>query len=306
MAKTLEKLQAAGLANEEGELTTLAETEVELELGGEPEPETVVVEGEEEVTIALQDDAQNRSRVEVPKATLSKLRRTRREARAQVVEKDAELSEMRVKLADLQKATLKKPQYVDFPDDASYDVALLQYHSLTSAGPATPTPPIADPRPSDPPRGPDFSEAVNAHLDRAEKLGVNLEKFSQADGAVRTVLGDLATDALINAVGDGSEKAMYLLGTRPAQLQRLQQVLADDPTGLSAVNFIARMINKVTVTKKTISGAPAVTRSPNGGQGQLDSAAVGFNKRLDAAEKAGSVQKMVAIRREARKAGVKL
>ena len=68
---TLEKMQAAGMADDDGELTSPEETEAELELETEQDPDAVVAEGEGEATLSLADDDDeqgHQGRVEVPKA----------------------------------------------------------------------------------------------------------------------------------------------------------------------------------------------------------------------------------------------
>ena len=295
---TLEKMQAAGLVDDDEVLTGTEETEAELVLDEDDELEAVVAEGEEDEDDGhAGGDPDHQGRVEVPKKTLSQLRRTRREAREQVASKDSELEAMRRELQELKKATLKKPQYVDFASDDAYEAALLEYHALTrDSAPAAqhPRQQAAAQR-----QAPDFSDDVNAHLDRAEKLGVNLDRFAQADRAVRTVLGDMVTDAIISSVGPGSEKAMLLIGTRPAELAKVQQLLASDPSGLKVVSHLTRMAAKATVKGKTISGAPKPTRTPSGG-GALSPSK--FAKEEARLEKAGDVQGLVNLRREARKA----
>jgi hypothetical protein len=303
MSKTLEKMQAAGLADGDEGVTALTDTDAELELVTDDEPNGVVPDGEEEGTIALVGDDQDHSRVEVPKKTLSQLRRTRREAREQVQQKDSENSELRAELDALKKATLKKPMYTDFATDEAFEAALLEYHSLTSSQrPPAQATPAARPHKV---QGPDFSAEVNAHIDRAEALGVNLDKFAQADRAVRTTLGDPVVDAIIASVGAGSEKALMLIGSNPTKLAEVQQMLTDDPTGLRVVSHLARLAATSTVRKKAISDAPRATRSPTGGLA-VSAEAGPYNKRLAKAEKSGDVQGMVEIRREARKAGVTL
>ena len=303
---TLEKMQAAGLADDDGELTSPEETEAELELETEQDPDAVVAEGEGEATLSLADDDDeqgHQGRVEVPKSTLSQLRRTRREAREQADQANSENADLRRRLDTLTKATLKKPQYVDFATDAEFESALLEYHAI--AGQAQP-PAAAQPRQPAEQRqaqaqGPDYSDDVNAHLDRAEKLGVNAGKFVQAERAVRTTLGDNVTDAIISSVGPGSEKAIMVIGSRPAEMAKVQQLLASDPSGLKAISHITRLASKITVKGQTISGAPRVTRSPTGGSVPLADSQE-FAKKEKALEKRGDVQGLVNLRRAARKA----
>jgi hypothetical protein len=310
MSNTLEKMQAAGIADDDTGTTDPLPESGELVLEDDLDPDAVVADGEGEGTMVLAGDDQDHHRVEVPKKTLSQLRRTRREARDDAAQQHSENDDLRAELQALKKATLKKPSYVDFTTDADFEAALLEYHAIAGDSQAAPAPsrrvaaaPAARAQPA---QGPDFSEDVNAHIDRAEALGVDLTKFAQAERAVRTTMGDMVTDAIISAVGPGSEKAVMILGSRPAELAKVQQLLAEDPTGLRVVSHLTRLASKATVRKKTISDAPRATRSPQGDGQQVAAAAGPYEKRLAKADKTGDVQAMVKIRREARQAGVKL
>jgi hypothetical protein len=309
MSNTLEKMQAAGIADDDTGTTDPLPESGELVLADDPNPDAVVADGDGEGTMVLAGDDQSHQRVEVPKKTLSQLRRTRREARDDAAQTHSENDELRAELQALKKATLKKPSYTDFGTDAEFEAALLQYHAIAGdshAAPAQPRRAAAPAARAQPAQGPDFSEDVNAHVDRAEALGVDLTKFAQSERAVRTTLGDMVTDALISAVGPGSEKAVMILGSRPAELAKVQQLLAADPSGLRVVSHLTRLASKASVRGKTISDAPRATRSPQGDGQQVAAAAGPYEKRLAKADKTGDVQAMVKIRREARQAGVKL
>ena len=91
-----------------------------------------------------------------------------------------------------------------------------------------------------------------------------------------------------------------LIGSRPAEMAKVQQLLAADPSGLKVVSHLTRMAAKAQVKGKTISGAPRPTRSPSGG-GQVMAPAA-LDKKLAALEKSGDVQGMVELRRAQRKA----
>ena len=297
---TLDKMAAAGLLDDDEEQTTPNESEIELVLDDDETDEAVVAEEDESEDDGQPGDEQDhQGRVEVPKKTLSQLRRTRREAREQSAAKDGELEALRAQVQNLQKATLKKPQYVDFNSDDAFEAALLEYHAMTVGSLPAPAQQHPQGGPAQRP-APDFADDVNAHLDRAEKLGVNLDKFAQADRAVRSTLGDPVTDALISSVGRGSEKAMMIIGSRPAELAKVQQLLASDPSGLKVVSYLTRIAAKSNVRGKTISGAPPPTRSPSGGGGGLSPSA--YAKKEAALEKANDTAGLVKLRRDQRRA----
>jgi hypothetical protein len=294
---TLEKMQAAGLDVDDEELTPSDEFTDETELVLEGDDDTVVVADSDEGTLAEQGEEQHRhNKVSVTKQQLSKLRRTRREAREQAAEKDSELQSVRQELAELRRTVTPKPQYTDFANDEDYEKALLAYHQSVGDRPAAPQAEVRGPAAAD------HSDAINAHLDRVESLGVPAQKYMEADATVRQVFGDSITDALIAAVDDGSEKAILAMGSRPAELAAVQRLLTDDPSGLRAVSYLGKLAARTSFkSKKTISDAPSPTRSPAGGNsGALSDSA--FEKKMSAAEKAGDVQAMVNLRRAQRKA----
>jgi hypothetical protein len=90
MSNTLEKMQAAGIADDDGEPTTLPTESGDLVLEDDLDPDAVVADGEGEGTMVLAGDDQSHQRVEVPKKTLSQLRRTRREARDDAAQQHSE------------------------------------------------------------------------------------------------------------------------------------------------------------------------------------------------------------------------
>jgi hypothetical protein len=305
MATTLEKMQAAGLEVDDAEPTTPTEAIDEPELVLDDDDSAVVADESEEGTLVLQGEEQPHPRkVEVPKQTLSELRRTRREAREQVAEKDSELQQLRQEMAELRRTVTPRPKYADFRSDEDYEAAVIAYHQQVGKREEAPQQAQAPQRPNQPAQAqaPDYSDAVNAHIDRVEKLGVSATQYKQADQSVRAVFGDSVTDALIASVGEGSEIAMLAMGTRPEELAKVQRLLMDDPTGLKTVAYLGRLSARASFkSKKTISDAPSPTRSPTGG-GHLSANAKAFQKKLDAAEKAGDVQQMVTLRRQQRQA----
>lgn len=301
MASTLEKMQAAGEDVGEEELTTSTEPTDEPELVLEDDDSAVVADDSDEGALVLQGDEQpHHTKVEVPKQVLSDLRRTRREAREQAEEKDSELQQLRHELAELRRTVTPKPKYADFRSDEDYEAALIKYHQQVATEKESSAPVTQRPNQPERAEAPDYSDAVNAHIDRVEKLGVPAAQYRQADSVVRGAFGDLVTDALIASVGEGSEIALLAMGSRPAELQKVQRLLQEDPTGLKTVAYLGRLSARASFkSKKTISDAPAPTRSPTGG-GQPSGFDKELQKKMDAAEKRGDVQAMVTLRRQQR------
>ena len=298
MSNTLQKMVEAGLAEEE-ELTS-SEPEAELEIEAEDEPEAVVAEEEDEAEVVLgdeQDAPKDRSEPSGGvKATFAHLRRDRRELRQERSALSEENQALKARLDALEDATLRKPKYTDYATDEAYETALLQFHAAKSR--REQQAPQAQPAAAQP-QTRDFTDSVNAHYERAEKLGVNAGKFEAAERNVRSRLGDVLTDALIDAVGEGSEKAIMLIGTNAAEFDAVQSLLSSDPTGLKAVGRLNRLAERAKVTKPRVSGAPKPTRSPAGG-GKVSVSAL--DKKLAKAEKSNDANAMFKLRREKRKA----
>lgn len=314
---TLEKLQAAGLADDEKPAPTGDESEVELVLADEQVDDGVVTDDDSDDDPGEQGAAQQHQsgKVEVPKSTLSELRRSRRESREaeqaallREQEKDRELQEMRAKLDYLSNRVQLKPRYADFASDEDYEAALVDYYRATGNVPGRkqPAPQGQQPqqRQQPEPQQRDYSAAINAHVDRAEKLGITPAKFIAADVAVRKALGDNLTDEIIASMGDGSEKALYVLGTMPDQMAKIQRLLTEDRSGLKAIAEMGKIAGRASIrSTKSISDAPRPTRSPTGGgHGALGDE---YAKKEAKLEKSGDVQGLVKLRREARKAAKK-
>lgn len=294
---TLKDMQEAGLADADGELT-IPKGDENPEIDVELDPDAVVADGEGEAEIVL-GDAQDAPKDELEpglKRTLSHLRRDRRELRGENAGLSSENTALKARLDQLTAATLKKPRYVDFPTDDAYEAALLQYHAITGGQQPKPK----QPNPPRQQQAPDFSKSINAHYERAEKLGVNLAKFETAERNVRTQIGDVLTDALIDAVGVGSEKAVMLLGTNKKAFDELKSLLSSDPTGLKATTYLGRLAERARVTKSRVSGAGKPTRSPTGAGAIVPMGTL--EKKLEAAEKTGDPNKMFKARRAISKA----
>lgn len=260
MSNTLEKLVAEGGADPE-ELTPQndhAEPEIEPEL----EAEAVVAEPEGEVEIVLQDAGDASKALDKDKIdhAFTKLKRQKKaikqEAEATkdaLTSKNAEVEQLKAQMDELKRYAVKEPQYHDFDDEASYRQALLAYDRLVNT-PAQAA--NAETIPAPAPVQADFTDSVNSHYERAEKLGVNLDKFATAEKNLRTQFGEQLTDALIHEVGEGSEKVVMYLGSNPAQITDLQNMLVADPTGNSAVKHLIRMATRLETSKSSISKAP--------------------------------------------------
>jgi hypothetical protein len=159
-------------------------------------------------------------------------------------------------------------------------------------------------------------KAVTDHYVRAEKLatesGIEPEAYKATDSLVREAVeairpgsGDLIVDQLIARVGEGSEKVVYYLGRNPAELAKVQNALASDPTGLSAAVLMGQLNVKIGSPTKRKPTAPDPAAQIVGDESPKGNAnGKAFKRKYDEAVKKNDAQGRFDARRDARKAGV--
>ena len=155
-----------------------------------------------------------------------------------------------------------------------------------------------------------IESGVDQHYERAATLaaasGISPELYQSADHRVRSAVegtfpggGEQVTNALIAAIGEGSEKVFYNLGVSPKRLAELTAKLAADPSGLTAVAYLGSLKAELTapLRKKSNTPAPATTV-----QGDANTTDIGktLQKRYAEAHKRGDTQAAFDIRREAK------
>ena len=150
------------------------------------------------------------------------------------------------------------------------------------------------------------SVAVDAHYSRAEQLAkankIDAEVYQRSDLSVRTAISDDVAEALISKMGPGSEKVMFNLGRNPQRLNKLQTMLKEDPTGLSAMGFLGELKAELTPPKRK-TNAPAPARTAKGGA-NTSVPGKAMLKKYQAAHKSKNMNEAFSIRRAAKKAGV--
>lgn len=160
-----------------------------------------------------------------------------------------------------------------------------------------------------------MDSAVNDHYARAQTLvdegKVTEDSYRNADHNVRSAMeqsfkgqGDYYTDALIatlNSIGEGSEKVMYMLGSNPVKLGRLQELMRNDPSGLQASAYLGSLQSQALTPVKRQSVAPKPGSKVDGdvpAKGPADAMMKRYKRAGD------DVQKRIDIKREAKKAGI--
>lgn len=155
---------------------------------------------------------------------------------------------------------------------------------------------------------------LDSHYEKAQKLiddgKITEESFRNSDTLVRRSIdnlfkgqGNQMTDAMIstlNTLGEGSEKVMYQLGVNPAKMQELSNLLANDPSGLSAMGFLGRMQATITSPNKRRSQTPAPGSKVEGEGGNGGKAGTAQK----AYDKAGTSQERISMKRKAKREGI--
>lgn len=322
MSNTFEKMQAAGMVDAEESSTEVPEVVTE-ELGASSEVEAPVENDENtDTTLAGDDEFDGFELEEDEKAPSDEdkkqhaWKRVKQKAKAAKVEAKAsnkraetaesEVSVLRKQVALLAQGQMKKPDMLDYDtqDDFLRDmnkyaqvmqIAQPQQVTNQQAQQAYPT---AQPEYDDS----QYEEQLKAHYVRAEKSGLDPEKFANAERKVRETHGNMITDKLVDILGEGSEKVLFVLGTNDAALTKFNSLMKDDQSGLKAVAYLADLKQRVKPKKRTKSAAPEPDRAAKGGS----ITATALQKQFDKADKAGDAGEMFKLRRQAKRDGVKL
>jgi hypothetical protein len=143
-------------------------------------------------------------------------------------------------------------------------------------------------------------------VDKAREAEASLR---QSVDSVMTGQGDLVVDAMIERLGEGSEKVVLHLGRNPNSRARFIDALKEDPTGLKAAMVAAELKSKFSSSaNKRVTNAPKPSsrKVAGGGDGTTQQERA-FKKRLSEARKkpgAEAIQAAIAIKQEAKAAGL--
>lgn len=235
-------------------------------------------------------------------------------------EKDSEINKLRAEVEALKGGgqyhptmQIKKPTREEFDyDDDKYEEALGDYYAKLVKSNLESDNQKAQQQKAIEQQQQAMSQRVDGHYERAAKLskesGISAEDFAASDKAVRRVVAsipnfgeqgaDLAVDALISQMGEGSEKLMYYMGRNTHAQAKFKAALEEDPTGIKAMFLLGEMKAKVMEPVKKVSTAkkPAAQAKGEGEQKSVTN----WKRKYD---KAKSPQERFAIRREAKKAG---
>src|SRR5690554_6645197 len=141
--------------------------------------------------------------------------------------------------------------------------------------------------------------AVEHKIKDERVIGAIERATSEIDGATK-IEGSLAY--LLDAVGDGSERVAYYIGTNDNAMAKVKGLLQEDPTGLRASAYMARLVGQLKPNQRTKTSKAPPPDQPIKGDGSSASA-----KALqDRYTKTKDPQEMLKLRRKARELGVRL
>lgn len=254
-------------------------TETPEEPAAEPEAFDIVLTGEEPDS---RDDDQKLIPVS-PKA-LYKLRQGKREAKSEADELRREVENLK---AQMEKPTApesgtKPPDPLDFEDDDKYDAAMRKYvAALVNQNQAE-----TQQQSQQQQAAAQIEQSVKGHYDRATTMlseyRIDSEKYQNSERAVRERLGHDVFEAIVDAVGEGSERLTYFLGNNPAKLDEVESLLIEDPLGLRAIAHLGTLkgqLKKTPRNKQVSQAPPADSGLP--GSSNKDASLSALRKELD-------------------------
>lgn len=231
----------------EEEITEAVETEVEEIEAQAPEeaPEEIAEPESEEVTIAIEGEAEAPEVVEAP-AWVKDLRRQNREKEKQL----RELSEkLKAYEQPKQEALGPKPSLESCDYDADiFEQKLTEWHEKKRATEAAEAEKLKE-----------HEKALNAYQERLQayekrKKAVKLPNYEDAEDAVRAILSPIQQSIIVKHAA-APENVVYVLGNNPAKLEQLKAI--QDPIEYALA--VKDLESKLTVTKKQPKPAPEST-----------------------------------------------
>lgn len=248
---------------------------------------------------------------------------TRDKLKGRLREKDGEIEALRKEVESLKQLkaqatvttapaqSMKIPSPLDFKTDAEYAEAMRNYIrqevALTSQTQSAKSRQDAESRARE--------ESVESHYKRADSLiqqhGISPEVYQNADLKVRQSIdmvlpgaGDAVTDALIERLGEGSEKVMYYLGRNESARATLVNKLMADKTGISASVYLGQLLAmKATAPSNSTTRAPAPAAKVKGSN-KSSANAESMKKEYKQAHSSRDVQKAIDLKRKAKAAGI--
>jgi hypothetical protein len=281
--------------------------------------ENAWLKGDEEDVINTDEDDEKKP---FDNSTAGQIRR-KYKAKADKVsaEKDETISQLEKRIENMEKNGSKptpaqvsnKPERAKFRSDFEYIEALTDYKMDLRENERTSKTIAEQNKEQTDAATKKTNDAVDSHYQRAaalsEKSGIKPEAYQASDQRVREAVenlfpggGDSVVDALINNLGEGSEKVFYHLGVNKAKLQDFVESFSEGQ-GLKTAAMLGELKARLVIPDKRISRAPSPGEEiiSNGSGNQKETA---HKKIYNAAHKKGDIQKAYDAKKAARSAGI--
>jgi len=268
---TLEALEAeaaAELEAEEAPASVETEDEAKSVEGSE-------VEAESEESVSVDKAAQSgkeRKTVTLPAKELHKLRTERRERATQAEELKRQNEELLAKLALLSNPQPAEPVIPTYEsceyDEAKFAAKMAEWNQYQVKKQLADLQRMQLEQQQAQLMQQKAEQEIAQHYERAAALGV--PDYEDAERVMRDEFGDSAIDAVINAIGEGSERVLFHLGDKrnAAKRKEIADLLRHDPSGLRAMTRLGQILATLSTEPPAnkISHAPAADKPVSGGQ----------------------------------------
>lgn len=306
---------------EESDATEVVETEENLDLEESETEETEEETESKDFELELEGEAPQPTKPTAEEALIHKLSRQKKRAK----EAESEAEELRKRLEALEARQSQpvqpaptshagEPTFPDLYDKnidgdrAKYDQAVKQWYRDMANFQSRQSGADAE------------QEEYKARIrSMTEQIAKNAAKFAtenkvsidrvgdaleQTTTAIDSATGiDGAAAYLLDSVGEGAERVGFYLGTNETARSEVLRLLKEDPNGLKAISYMARLATKLKPKPgKQISKAPEPDEPVTG-----DAVGTASQKKLQEMwDKEEDPNKLQAIRRKARELGVEL
>lgn len=288
-------------------------------MNGEEEKEILeetplFMEVEEEVVEVESEDEEKKISADTLVKIKDRLKGKVREEKEENLKLKARIDELEKKVNPAEKEEVKlptRPKLSDFESDEDFDKAMDDYETKKLAI-------AAENIRKEEVDGLKLQKvrerikgAVDAHYDRAtsliEKHGINPDVYVTATESFKEAVQEvIPTDgvfeALIDVMGEGSEKTIFAIGRNKTKLSVLKDKLRDGTQGLTAAFFLGAETARLNPAKSKTSQAPKPGSQLKGDGAPVE--AKSLKKQFDAATKAGNAQERYNIKKLARRSGV--
>jgi hypothetical protein len=257
----------------------------------------------------------------VPNAEAAQRRKSAKALRGQLREEQEKASKLEQELVELRqqiqqpKPTTDKPAPENYGTDAEFQEALIDWKLAQKVAETQSAMAVAEQRQTQEARMTEMAAAVDSHYDRAAELitksGISEDTYQMADRIVRQAIdaiypkgGDVMTDALIESMGDGSEKVIYHLGVNASKRGMLADMLRADKSGRKALVYLGKLNAELSMPTKRDSRAPEPAAEISGDKKGGNANSRKMKEEYKKAHDKGDAQKAFDLKRAAKVKGV--